>query len=288
MRIVIALVLAGGLFAQLRPPGLIDGYLELTRDQRARLDANQAEYARQERTAAVRQAQLSVELQRETNAEPLNPAALDVRYAEQEMLRRQSAARNTKLIADNYALLTAAQRQKLAALQESQRLADLAQAARFSGLIAGDCIVSPQAPPAELVSYLQLTTEQTRGFATRQREFAAAVAGLELEALLTGIAFDRANAAEPLDPQLLGDLAVRRESAHREIARRGEALIADNLAALNARQKQSLDALIEAEKLAPLLYEAARLFHEAPPSSFSNVIPAGRTACLSGSFSFLP
>jgi hypothetical protein len=288
MRIVIALVLAGDLFAQLRPPGLIDGYLELTRDQRARIDANQAEYARQERTAAVRQAQLSVELQRETNAEPLNPAALDVRYAEQEMLRRQSAARNAKLIADNYALLTGAQRQKLAALQESQRLADLAQAARFSGLIAGECIVSPEQPPAELVSYLQLTTEQIRAIASRQREFAAAVAGLQLEALLTGIAFGRANAAEPLDPQLLGDLAVRRESAQREIARRGEALNAGNQAALNARQKQLLGDLTEAEKLAPLRAEAARLFLETPHSSFSIAIPAGRTACLSGSFSFLP
>lgn len=289
MRIVIALALAAGLFAQLRPGRLIDVYLELTNEQRARIDTNQAEYARLERTAAVRLAQLGTEIQRETNAEPLNPAALDVRYAEQETLRRQSDARSKKLIADNNAVLTAAQRQKLVALQESQRLADLARAARFSGLLEDDCVVSPGPPSNELVSFLQLTAEQTRAIAQRQREFARASAELQLDAFLTNAAFDRANAAEPLDPQLLGDLAVRRETAQREIAGLRKKLFAENQAAMTARQKQLLDALAEAEKLTPLLAEASRLFIAEPPRQAGIIVStSGRTACRSGSFSFLP
>lgn len=286
MRIAIALVVASGLFAQLRPGRQIDAYLELTGDQRARIDANQAEFARQERTTAVRQAQLGLEIQRETNAEPLNPAALDVRYAEQETLRRQSDARNKKLIADNYAVLTAPQRQKLVALQESQRLLVLAASARYSGLLEDACIVSPAPPANELVAYLQLTAEQTRAIASRQREFAVAAAGLQSEAFLAGVAFDRANNAEPLDPQLLGDLAVRRESAQREIAGRRKKLIAENQSALTTRQKQLLDALTEAETLAPLLREAHRIFIDEPPILF--VSSPGSTLCRSGSFSFLP
>ncbi|MBM3768963.1 MAG: hypothetical protein FJW32_26590 [Acidobacteria bacterium] len=289
MRILIALVAASGLFAQLRPPRPIDAYLELTGDQRSRVDADQAEYARQERTAAVRQAQLSIEIQRETSAEPLNPAALDVRYAEQETLRRQSDARTKKLIADNYAVLTAPQRQKLVALQESQRLLVLAASARYSGLLEDACIAWPTPPANELVAYLQLTAEQARAIASRQGEFAVAAAGLQWEAFLAGVAFDRANNAEPLDPQVLGDLAVRRESAQREIAGRRKKLIAENQAALTTRQKQLLDALTEAEKLAPLLREANRVFVEEPrilPYYLEGSLRS--TLCRSGSFSFLP
>ncbi|MBM3757196.1 MAG: hypothetical protein FJW38_24835 [Acidobacteria bacterium] len=239
MRLVVAIVLASALFGQLRVGREIDGYLELTNEQRARVDANIAEFARQDRNAVLRQVQLFAEIQRESNAEPLNPAALDVRYAEQETLRRESAARRKRLVETNVAVLTAAQRQKLAQLQESQRLAALAGDARAVGLLDSLCaglfgVLAPSAPSGELVQYLRLTQDQLRAMTERQRAASRELLSLQMQIALANTAFARANAAEPLDPQAIGDIAVRRERLQRDFNARLNSLQSDNRAALTA------------------------------------------------------
>lgn len=292
MRIVIALVAAAALVAQSRVGRLIDGYLELTREQIARVEANVVEFARQDRIPTQRQAQLFAEIQRETNAEPLNPAALDVRYAELETLRRESAARRKQLIATNLAVLTAAQRAKLTQLQDSQRLIALASDARAAGFIDSDCpgffgtIFASQPPSAELAQYLRLTPEQLRAMRDRQADASRALLAMQLQLIVANGAFDRANAAEPIDPRALGDLAVRRETLQREINARVKSLHADNRAALTTDQRRLLDALTEAERLSPILNSAQGVFIDAP-TQFLRGIP-GNTACESRLFSFLP
>lgn len=142
----VCLLVAGSLWGQaITPPilrpfyGEIRTYLALTDEQVAKMQRQIDDYSR---WAAQRQRRISdvqAEIVVETAKSPLDPAALGVRYAEVEAIRREIAERSAALVPANVALLTEAQKVKLKALEEALKLATAGDQAKSLKLLPEDC-----------------------------------------------------------------------------------------------------------------------------------------------------
>jgi hypothetical protein len=232
---------------------------------------------------------LQNELENELKADPLNPTAIDVRYAEHQMLFRKMAAVRSKMIAENVALLTASQQRKLGEVAEARRLLNFWDDAHLTGLLGGQCVVSPAPPGPELVSYLRLTTDQLSAIAERQRAAAFATAGARKRLAGASADFEKAMTANPLDPRTLGDRAAAKIATQRELAGLYKQLPAENQAALSEPQRRLLNAVAGAEKLIDETADATGRFLEwqpSPPQDLAKLIASFE--CESQYSSFLP
>lgn len=118
-------------------------YLMLTEAQMSKIAQQNIEFNRFSQEKTRRMIQVQGEIGEETRREPLDPAALGIRYAELEALRREIADRNQKLIGSNMAVLTDVQKTKLKALEEAMKLVPVAQAAQASKILPDDCARGP-------------------------------------------------------------------------------------------------------------------------------------------------
>lgn len=122
-----------------RLPEELRVYLALTVPQAIKISEQNLDFARWSSARSLRMYEVQAEIAVETAREPLDPAALGVRYAEVEAIRREIAERNTKLIAANVAVLTAAQVVKLKALEEAMKLASTGSQAQSLKLLPDGC-----------------------------------------------------------------------------------------------------------------------------------------------------
>jgi hypothetical protein len=122
-----------------RFPDEIRTYLALTDAQAQKISAQNSEFTRWSSARSLRMYEVQSEIAVETGREPLDPAALGVRYAEVEAIRREIAERNTKLIAANVAALTPAQVVKLKALEEAMKLVATSSQAQSVKLLPDTC-----------------------------------------------------------------------------------------------------------------------------------------------------
>ena len=124
-----------------RLPAELRDYLALTVPQAIKISEQNNEFARWSSARSLRMAEVQSEIAVETAREPLDPAALGVRYAEVEAIRREITERNTKLIAANVAVLTPAQVVKLKALEEAMKLVTTSSQAQSLKLLPDACSV---------------------------------------------------------------------------------------------------------------------------------------------------
>ncbi|HEY3441150.1 MAG TPA: hypothetical protein VGK29_10380 [Paludibaculum sp.] len=139
MKYLLWLMAALPLCAQTTPPRQllpqVREYLELTNVQVFAIALNSDEYNRgiQERIQRVRQVQM--EIAAETAKDPLDSAALGVRYTEIELICRDLREIANTLRKQNLALLTDAQLVKLKLLEEAMKLLPVATEAQMSNLL---------------------------------------------------------------------------------------------------------------------------------------------------------
>ena len=124
-----------------RLPAELRDYLALTVPQAIKISEQNNEFVRWSSARSLRMAEVQSEIAIETAREPLDPAALGVRYAEVEAIRREITERNTKLIAANVAVLTPAQVVKLKALEEAMKLVVTSSQAQSLKLLPDACSV---------------------------------------------------------------------------------------------------------------------------------------------------
>ncbi|MFN0101093.1 MAG: periplasmic heavy metal sensor [Bryobacteraceae bacterium] len=132
----------GGVQLPGRFPAQIREYLGLTEAQQEKIQQQNEAFFRYTRARSQRIYAVQREITVETAREPLDPAALGVRVAEVESIRREIAERNARLIADNLLALSEAQKTKLKALEEALRLVAIANEAQATKLLADDCAES--------------------------------------------------------------------------------------------------------------------------------------------------
>lgn len=145
----LCLFVAGSLWGQegtlpiLRPfpqfLGEIRTYLALTDEQVAKMQRQIDDYSRWAALRQRRMSEVQLEIAVETAKTPLDPAALGVRYAEVEAIRREIAERGDALVPANVALLTEAQKVKLKALEEALKLVSTGDQAKVLKLLPDDC-----------------------------------------------------------------------------------------------------------------------------------------------------
>ena len=142
----LCLFVGGSLWGQmgtlpiLRPfYGEIRTYLALTDEQVAKMQRQNDDYSRWAALRQRRMSEVQLEIAVETAKSPLDPAALGVRYAEVEAIRREIAERGAALVPANVAVLTEAQKVKLKALEEALKLASTGDQAKSLKLLPDDC-----------------------------------------------------------------------------------------------------------------------------------------------------
>lgn len=126
-------------FPLFRFPERLREYLALTEAQAIRISEQNGAFLRWSQPRSQRMFEVQFEILAETAREPLDPAALGVRYAEVEAIRREIVERNTKLIAENVAVLTPVQVIKLKALEEALKLVSTGGEAQSVKLLPDDC-----------------------------------------------------------------------------------------------------------------------------------------------------
>lgn len=267
-------------------PAQIESYLGLTSAEgpviRRQIDSFNAWAGRK----SSRIYDVQVEIDQETAREPLDPAALGVRYAEIEAIRREIVERNVGLIAENVAVLTDVQRGKLQVLAEAVRLAPIATWAHGAKLLRDPCTLGgdsgfsvfftgvvrptcagggPNVIPAsrtglsaEVIAYLGLTPEQQQMIARENLAFGRWSDEKLGRSQQVYSEIDAETGREPLDPSALGVRYAEVEAIRREIVDRETRLIAENAAALSDAQKGKLRALEEAVRLGPTVEAAQR------------------------------
>jgi hypothetical protein len=139
MKYLLAALLILPLCGQAVPPRQlipqVRQYLQLTDTQALGIALNGDEYNRsiQERIQRIRQVQM--EIAAETAKDPLDNAALGVRYAEVELICRDLRDLANNLRKQNLALLTDEQRTKLKTLEDVMKLLPTATEAQMSNLL---------------------------------------------------------------------------------------------------------------------------------------------------------
>jgi hypothetical protein len=124
--LLLSISIVGALSAQIigRPglPPSLAGYLELTQSQQEQIVQANRSLAEFNLTKARRSAQVQAEIQMELAKADPDPMALGVRYRELEAIRRENAAEQSRAVQTVQAVLTPAQKQKVATLQEALKL----------------------------------------------------------------------------------------------------------------------------------------------------------------------
>ena len=119
---------------------LVREHFSLTDAQVNNIQRQNDEYFRWSRTKYERMSEVQREIALETARQPIDAMALGVRYVELELTRREIAERDAKLVPENVAQLTEAQKAKLKTLEEAIRLAEtVGTAARGERLIQVSC-----------------------------------------------------------------------------------------------------------------------------------------------------
>ncbi|QOY85163.1 hypothetical protein [Paludibaculum fermentans] len=118
------------------PDSLIT-YLALTSSQAGQLAQNNNAYSELVSRKNSRIYEVQSEIATETAKDPIDPSALGVRYMEIELICRDIKKAGDDLRKNNTALLTEAQKVKLAALEEAMKLAPVYTAAQNANLLAG-------------------------------------------------------------------------------------------------------------------------------------------------------
>ena len=126
-------------FPMFRFPEKLREFLALTEAQAIKISEQNSAFLRWSQPRSQRMFEVQFEILGETAREPLDPAALGVRYAEVEAIRREIAERNTKLIAENVAVLTPVQVIKLKALEEALKLVSTGWEAQSVKLLPDAC-----------------------------------------------------------------------------------------------------------------------------------------------------
>ncbi|MCC6539181.1 MAG: hypothetical protein IT162_16640 [Bryobacterales bacterium] len=116
-------------------PEQLQMHLALSAEQVAKIEAQNEAFARWSAERSQRTFAVQMEIAIETARSPLDPAALGVRYAEVEAIRREVAEREKATLAENVAALTAAQLTKLKALEEAMKLVPTGSAAQSVRLL---------------------------------------------------------------------------------------------------------------------------------------------------------
>lgn len=117
----------------------IRAYLSLTDEQVAKMARQIDDFQRWAANRQRRMFEVHLEIAEETAKSPLDPAALGIRYAEVEAIRREIAERNSKLVDENVAVLTDVQKIKLKALEEALKLVGTGNEAQALRLLPDPC-----------------------------------------------------------------------------------------------------------------------------------------------------
>lgn len=126
------------LCAQTQPPQLIPQireYLQLTDTQVLGIVLNNDQYNKSIRERIQRVRQVQAEIAAETANDPMDPAALGVRYAEVELICRDLRDLANTLQKQNLILLTEEQRTKLKSLADALKLLPVMIEAQMSNLL---------------------------------------------------------------------------------------------------------------------------------------------------------
>lgn len=148
-KFLLSVVLAGAALAQVTPPviqpPIIGGpepslalrqYLDLTNEQVSTILRLRGDLNRFQSEKLRRQLQVNLELSQEMRRETLDPMAIGVRHVELEAIRREIDAEQARVAREVQALLTAAQRTRVQALQDVLRTYPLACEALYHNLMS--------------------------------------------------------------------------------------------------------------------------------------------------------
>jgi hypothetical protein len=113
----------------------VSEFLELSETQAAAITENNARYNESTSRRIARIMQVQVEIAEETAREPLDPAALGIRYAEVEARCREIKDDAVRSRQANRAVLTEVQRERLKALEEAVKLYPVVTGAAYSNLL---------------------------------------------------------------------------------------------------------------------------------------------------------
>lgn len=261
-------------FGQDIRPGIAE-YIMLTDAQRTTIAARSAALFEWQSARTHRLLEVAREIDQETKKSPLSPAALGIRYAEAETIRRQYEDRTLQAVTDNTAALTDTQRAKLAALEASQKLLPIAGDAQRVYLLLpnppcrkistpffdSNCpavIYDPlmTTPGVRLRNYLALNSAQIQILTTHRAAFERwqQIKRSRIEQVRTEIANEAAKS--PLDPAALGIRYFEIEGIQREITSHREQVIEANLGLLDDTQLAKRKTLEEAVQLQPIATEA--------------------------------
>ena len=138
------------------PPELA-AYLQLTQEQTGRLAQQQTENLRFSAQKQLRIAQVQQEIAEWTEAEPLDPGQLGIRYAEVEAIRRELRDAEGKMRQSMLAVLNDAQKARLKMLDDAQKLQFRINEANCVGLLA------PASPQSALLGIVTVGTIQAMG-----------------------------------------------------------------------------------------------------------------------------
>jgi hypothetical protein len=122
------------------PPELAT-YLQLTREQTDRISQLNLDYTRLSDERQQRVAQVRREIVQWTQAEPLDPGQLGIRYAEIEAIRRELRDAEAKMRVASLAVLNDVQKARLKVLDDAQRLQPLISEADCVGLLESAAIL---------------------------------------------------------------------------------------------------------------------------------------------------
>lgn len=289
-------------------------YLGLTREQIATIYRNLDQHAQYANRIFQRIRVINRELDEEFSRERLDPMAFGVRYLEIETMKREYRERTRAIVAEHRSLLSASQHERLRNLREASRLDEANRQAACLGLDypsdtnqCGDATESGTIAAANKVErraeekllaierYLQLTPEQIAGYRANQRSYLASGEGsISFEEWRHHQEFCEALNRPVPDPMQIGAPMVRVLERLHQNHRKRQALVAANRALLRNDQLARLEALVEAEKLAPTLSLAqghlfVELNHAANEIYFVDGLTAtdGTGQLLAGSWRFL-
>jgi hypothetical protein len=320
LRLVPILLTAVAAFAQppdffLFPQGLRD-YLALSSTQADAVARLNLTYDRLSAEKLARIAQVRADVALQTAADPIDPMALGVRYAEIEAINRDLRDKLAGLRTDVAKVLLPAQQVKLKTLADAQALAPLITKAECEYLLVRPLTVGPlpadlsvgTAPqfvssltacasfsnilpspgrpaPAlpldpELVAYLSLTNSQADLIWAPRHTYQLFSAEKTQRIYQVQADIGQLTAADPLDPGALGLRYAEIEAINRDLRDKRNGLRDDIAKLLTPVQQGKLIALETARSQAPLISAAVceNLLAPSAPSDLLLGIPASRVA----------
>lgn len=283
-RVLIFLLMAAAALAQAPDPGQIapiivysfppqlKEYLAITNEQANQIVALNSAYTVYAAGKAQRVAQVRGEIAAETAKDPLDPAALGVRYAELEAIRRDLADRQTGVRQKAVALLTDPQRARLKNLDDASKLQPVVTQAQSANLIDTPPVTGLPVPtsiirdpfpgtpipffPPELKTYLELTEQQAQTVASLNSVYSQDTYESTLRSAQLQREIQNETAKPVIDPMALGSLYAELEYMQRDLRRERAEVRKSTLVVLTDAQRSKLTALDDAAKLQPRVNDA--------------------------------